>query len=361
MAIARLFQSGFESYYSGGPTISNIFWRWFDSDVYNNNIWTNNDANAATSEYYLSCYFQNWWRTEWSAAKTQLQVSFMFRTRYEFSSPLAFAPFMALSDSKDSNYGGAQLCANGQDIVARTNGVTRATWTDGMKSIRRNKWHHIAVDIKFHTTTGWFYMYFDGAEKIAYNGQTDHLIADASALFLCRADPTGPSFTNYLDYDDVYVNDSEGEGTPALPKNTKFHYVRPNGNGNYTQWTGSDGNTADNYVFVDDPHGANLDLGQGCIDTDTATNKDSWTMEDPALPAGVTIDAVIPVVICQNGGVGQDTIKLFTRYSGSDSLSSAMTTPLTYGLLFDRQTTKPGGGAWDATAVNAMEVGVEMQ
>jgi hypothetical protein len=133
--------------------------------------------------------------------------------------------------------------------------------------------------------------------------------------------------------------------------------IRPDGNGNYSAWVGSDADSTDNYLHVDeDPH----DSDTSYVETDTATNRDSYTMDNYTLPTGFSVAAVIPMAIAKKVDAGGAVnIQLFTRESATDADSATKTLGTDYQLHNDRQTTKPSGGNWDQTSINAVEVGVE--
>jgi len=305
----------------------------------------------------FSMYHQNTMHAvlNWPTAYTQVQISFAIRRINNWNRTAGDSPALfVLGDSMNEN--AASLVMNtSEQLEARTNNVAREAWVG--TTMVGDKWIHIGADIKFHTTTGWFYVYVNGVEVIGYDGQTDHLLSAVNQVRLGGI--STEYFSNGGYYDDLYINNSEGEGTPALPTDKRFHYIRANGNGNYAQWTGVDGNSVDNYLHVDDP--GVPDLATTNVTDSTASNKDSYTLEDTDLSADATIDAVIPTVIARNAGGGVGTIKLLTRYSGADSLSAALPLETSYFMVQDRQTTKPGGGAWTPAIVDATEVGVEMQ
>jgi hypothetical protein len=76
------------------------------------------------------------------------------------------------------------------------------------------------------------------------------------------------------------------------------------------------------------------------------------------LGAGESCVALIPVAVCKHTGATED-IAIGTRYSSTDVIGSDQDPGNNYGPNAERQTTKPGGGAWDQTAIDGVEVVVK--
>lgn len=95
-----------------------------------------------------------------------------------------------------------------------------------------------------------------------------------------------------LDYivDDLAVNDTSGSIQNSWPGPGKIIHLYPNGNGDNSGWTGSDGNQTDNYLLVDEfPP----------VDTDYVQSNTSGQIDDYALtnaPAEMESGATINVV-----------------------------------------------------------------
>ena len=62
---------------------------------------------------------------------------------------------------------------------------------------------------------------------------------------------TGDTTFDYV-VDDVAVNDNSGSFQNSYPGEGKVVHLYPNGNGDNSAWTGSDGNSTDNYLLVDE-------------------------------------------------------------------------------------------------------------
>lgn len=82
---------------------------------------------------------------------------------------------------------------------------------------------------------------------------------------------------------DMTVNDDQGSFFNTLPGNYKLAYLRPNGNGDNSAWAGSDGNSTDNYLLVDEttPNSAT-----DYVQSNTSGQIDEYIIEDPPSEMG---------------------------------------------------------------------------
>ena len=208
-------------------------------------------------------------------------------------------------------------------------------------------WFHFGMDCKIDSSTGWAYVYLNGVEILSFEGNTGN--ADIDNVLFGSLTDTGT--LGYWYYDDCYIDDTTGEGSAAACPLLKFEWIYPNANGNYSQWVGSDGDSVNNYQLVDErpPNTNDYVVVSG-------TNKfDSYGMTTFALDPGQTIEAIIPIGYLQRYGTNE-RVALGTRYSGIDLIGSNQDPGFgAWGYLWERQTTKPGGGAWDQTSLDGLE------
>ena len=229
------------------------------------------------------------------------------------------------------------------DVRLLVGGVSKDVTIDSPVSATTHL--HFAVDCKIDNAAGWATVYLDGVEILSFSGDTGDSDID-NVCFGVFTDMNG----GFWRYDDCYIDDTTGEGAAAVCPILRFYWTYPNGNGNYDQWLGSDGNNVNNYQLVDErpPNTGDYVLATG-------TNKlDSYTMTTFALGGGQTIEAVIPTVYAKREGTSEE-ISLGTRYSSTDVIGLDQIPAADWGYFWERQTTKPGGGAWDQTSLDAFE------
>lgn len=204
-------------------------------------------------------------------------------------------------------------------------------------------WMHIGLDVKIDSSSGWAKVYADSQGVMDYAGNTGN--ADITYAAFGHFGDQGASYQIY--YDDIYVDDTTGEGTFAVCPVLRFFYVVPNGVGNYSQWNPSAGN---NYECVDEVPPSSADY----VQINVVDQLDSYAMDTHTLGAGQTIEAVIPIVSAARQDASEE-IAVGTRLSGTDLIGSDQTPGIAYDNFWERQTTKPGGGAWAQADVDAFE------
>ena len=206
---------------------------------------------------------------------------------------------------------------------------------------------HIGIDVNIHPATGWIYVYRNGVEVMSFTGNTGD--ADIEQVYYGDMVDTGGGT---LDFDDMYIDDTTGESSPAAPPILRFAHLKPNGLGNYAQWSKSSG--SDGYDLVDEVPPSDADY----IQSDAVGEKESHNMETYTLGANEECKAIIPIVRAAKTGVAE-TIKLGTRLSTTDLLGSEQQLPTSAGYLFERQVSPPGGGDWEQADIDAFEILIE--
>jgi hypothetical protein len=225
---------------------------------------------------------------------------------------------------------------------------------DEITSCSPGTWYHIGFDIKIHPTDGWAKFYLDGILILSFEGNTGDV--DITTLYTGKVSGSysggsglGTSFT--LIVDDLYIDDTTGESTPQTVPIKRFFPAIADGNGYYSQWTGSDGNQVDNYALVDEtPPNADTDYVQAL----SADLLDSYAMSTYTLQANESCVAIIPYAVVKRTGTTEQ-LALGTRLSSTDLVGSDQNPPTAYGVLWERQETKPGGGAWTQSDIDGFE------
>lgn len=142
--------------------------------------------------------------------------------------------------------------------------------------------------------------------------------------------------------------------------NTRILFCNPNGTGNYSQWVNSSGNSTNNYQRVDE-NSPNSDTDY--VESDTATEKDSYTFEDIATT--YTIRAVGVHCRARKTDVGSRELKAFTRISGTDyeGVSHVLqTTYVTGDCTSDFWANSPATSTpWTPAELNGAEFGIKVE
>jgi hypothetical protein len=219
-------------------------------------------------------------------------------------------------------------------------------------------YYHWGIDIKIDGSVGWCYIYKDGILVASFSGDTG---TDQMERILFGS---YPEFQNndwksgyYAYYDDITIDDTTGEGSAAIIPDHRYEFVIPNGDGNYSQMTGSDGNQINNYLLVDEiPPNDDTDF----VRAGSTSLTDSYALADYTLPKNAEIKAVIPIAVSKKTSAEDIKLALGTRLSSTDLIGTSQVLPTSYALAkWERQTTKPGGGAWTESDVDSAEIVIE--
>lgn len=239
------------------------------------------------------------------------------------------------------------------DFIRARRGTTSGTVL-GISSIPTPEgWFYFEAKITIHDTTGAIVLKVNGNEVLnlsnidTKNGGTNNSI-DVVKL--------GSSVGNFVYVDDWYVCDTAGSVNNDFLGDIRVFTLAPNGNGNSSQLTGSDGNSTDNYLLVDEQPYNTADY----VGSATPNQKDTYTLQD--LPGTVaSVIAVQEVAIASKADGGDATLKQVIRAGGTDYATSAFGVGTSWGALTNLRELNPNTGvAWTPANVNAAEVGVQI-
>jgi hypothetical protein len=157
-------------------------------------------------------------------------------------------------------------------------------------------------------------------------------------------------------FDDLYLADDSGSVNNDYLGDLRVQYRAPNGNGNSSQFDGSDGNSIDNYLLVDE---SVPDDDTTYVQSPDVGDKDTYTYEDLTPTAG-SVPGVQIIPYAKRTDAGAREIVTVARLSGTETDSASTGLLTDYAYYPDVRETKPGGGAWSITDVNNAEFGVKV-
>lgn len=215
-------------------------------------------------------------------------------------------------------------------------------------------WRTAALICYIDASAGYATFYVDGIERMAFSGNTG--TSQIVGMFFggrYRALAGGWGSSCYGD--DFYVDSSDGtEPDEAVPP-LRFLWSQANGNGNSSQWTGSDGNSTDNYLLVDD---APPDGDTTFVYAQAAALIDTYATANIVVPAGYNIQAAIPTALAKRSSTTEQM--RMKVHDGATYSNGSDKTPLTaYDPIWDRFTTQPDATAWNETDFNSSNFGYE--
>lgn len=159
-------------------------------------------------------------------------------------------------------------------------------------------------------------------------------------------------------WDDLYVLNGLGSINNDLLGDCVVLAQNPNGNGNYSEWDGSDGNSVNNYQLVDEEPFSSTDY----VSTSTAGDRDTYAFSNLS-----GVSDILAAQIVATGGktdsVATRTLRLMARDGGGTEIESGdFDVPQTAGgKFFLAMDTQPDTTAWNVTDFDACEFGYKLQ
>jgi len=225
-----------------------------------------------------------------------------------------------------------------------------------------NTWHHVEWKIKVANSiaANECILKLDGVEEINAAATTDTQFRSTNEVVSFVLGNFNGNVTYYID--NFYLLDTTGSHTNTfLGPSAGIETIRPNGNGNYNDFVGSDTNSTDNYLHVDD---STADDDSSYTEASVATDKDSYAYGNLT----ESIDSVSGIQVHtrakKDGGTEAREMKNFVRVSstdyeggGTENLADG-----TYKNFVDIWDDNPNAAStWTETTVNALESGVKIE
>lgn len=163
---------------------------------------------------------------------------------------------------------------------------------------------------------------------------------------------------NYGSLDDVYVLRNDGAGKTDFLGEVEVEALVPNGNGNYSQLTGSDGNSTDNYLLVDDSPAVNdADF------TGSATDGliDTYTMGNLVRPS-TTVNGVQLSMRVRKSDTSAKSIRRVIRSGGTDNAGADIALSSSFVWTNEILEQNPFTATdWNQADIDGIEFGAEVR
>ena len=221
-----------------------------------------------------------------------------------------------------------------------------------------NQFYFIELEVTIGNT-GDIVLRVDEVESINETGVDTQTTANAS-IDGFRLGSAGDT-AHLTATDDLYLLDGVDSGVAGAPNNAFLGDVRveaifPNGNGNSSQLVGSDADSTDNYLLVDE---AAPDDDTTWVQSATVGQKDTYAMGDLTPSTGAVFGMQINPH-ARKTDAGARSICSVTRLSGVEEDSADKVLSTSYQYLPDIREADPSGNQWTIANVNAMEAGVKV-
>jgi hypothetical protein len=249
---------------------------------------------------------------------------------------------------------------NGTVSVLRGSGTVLGT---SVESIPLTTWVYFECKITIHDTTGAYEIRFDGANVLSASNVDTKDSTDTNVFSIIIGNSSGTSSngvavaTGYY-INDFYVCDDSGSIANDFLGPCRVDALYPSGNGNSSQWVGSDGNSTDNYLLVDE---TSPDSDTTYVESGTSTNKDTYAFGDishtPSNIYGVQVSAY-----AKADDAGTRIIGVATRSAAADyNASTTHAVGQSYAYHPTVLETDPAtSAAWTKVNLNAAEFGVRV-
>lgn len=234
-------------------------------------------------------------------------------------------------------------------------------------TMRFEDWFHIGIDFKIDAASGWCYVYFNGVAMLSYSGKTDYGAATFDTPCL-GPNLNGDNWAALFYLDNFYFDDSTGEGATAAVPMSLFKSLRPNTNGNYSDWVGSDGNSVNNYQLIFDTYNTTLATVMSLyVEGTTTGDQDSYALDAQNIhPSYAFLTDASDIIAVHHRMCGleeaatSEQYRPFLRYSGTDDTGTLVDLGTSVDMYDESFPLAPGGGAWGYDEIADLEAGVEV-
>lgn len=216
-------------------------------------------------------------------------------------------------------------------------------------------WHHIVFDVKIDVN-GWMVFYCDGIEIVRFDGDTTGAGASVD-MHKWGYSIAGQGWMPYRYIDNLYIDDMTGEAAASVEGTELFfHLMTANGNGANSNYVGSDADSVDNYLLVDDNP---PDNDTTYVETDATGNIDTYALSDFTVPEGQVASGMIAFALARATAAGPSIKVRITDGVNNIDGADVVQPTTSYILNFKRTTILPNGSALSEAGINTLEIGYE--
>lgn len=211
-------------------------------------------------------------------------------------------------------------------------------------------WHDLSVAVR---AGSWLEFYAEG--NLVLSGGAPNSDPIVAVMVGGRRTASNNSWGNYLYVDDFRVNDATGETEPSPASTRRFLWAGVDGNGQVNEWTNSDGNSTNNYQYVDD--GVTPDGDTTFVRANVDSLVDQYTHSGVTVPTDWSPVRVWPTMIGRKTDAAIDTTVQVGLWKNSDDVDSAeLSLSTSYGMVQAALETLPDGAAMTEANINDCEL-----
>lgn len=217
----------------------------------------------------------------------------------------------------------------------------------------KNVWLYIEVGVKFDPSDGWMIMKINGNVVASVSGVSTRNSTSDTVLskFLSRMDRMYAT--------DMYLCTGAGSQNNTFLGDVKIETIYPNGNGNSSDFTGSDSDKVNNYLLVNEQYPFSGGTS-GYVQSSGVGDKDTYTFGDLTSTTG-TIAGVRQFVVSSKTDAGAVEASHAVRSGGSDYDGGSLNTTVGFSVSTHVNEENPAtSDPWEISEVNGSEFGVEI-
>ena len=243
----------------------------------------------------------------------------------------------------------AMLVVNGNLQIVRGDSTTPVLASSTFAPFpAANRWYYVEMQARLHDSLGTVKVNVDGVEVINATALDTKNLGVNTTFDTVRF---GMGVGGTTIFDDLYMMAGAGD---AFQGDCTVATLLPTGNGFVNQFLGSDGNSVDNYLLVDEQPPSSTDY----VGSATIGQQDLYTLAD--LTGSGTVLAVAPTIYAAKDEVGSRTLKPLVR-GATTNAGAALPLDFAYATRQSVFLVNPETGlAWTAAEVNALQAGVEV-
>jgi hypothetical protein len=223
-------------------------------------------------------------------------------------------------------------------------------------TIQLNTWNYIECKVKIANSGGTVEVRVNGSSTgwLSLSGLDTCSNANEYANIIRLSYPDYDS-TKY--YDDVYIADITGASNNDFLGDVRVDAYYPTGNGTYSQFVGSDSDSTDNYLHLDE---TSPDNDATYVQSATVGHKDTYAFGDMThTPSAIFGVQIVPDVKKDDDGARTGRTCLISGATESPGTAQAIST--SYVMWPEIYNTDPNtSAAWTKANFNAIEAGYEI-
>jgi hypothetical protein len=252
----------------------------------------------------------------------------------------------------------AGVIVAGMAATTSSNNLT-TTFATGSTVLSEGVWYYVEVKFQSHNSAGLCTVKVNGVQEFAatsldtLNNNNNY----GGGFLFCTNVPD--AVTPALEYDDIYINDTAGSVNNDFLGDVTIKMLTPNGNGNSSQMVGSDADSTDNYLHVDDGATPTVDDDTSYVESATSSNKDTYAYSNLSGVASVKAVNIKTIGRKIDGGAADGIAVARSVATEADSAALGFTTSYLI-KPFIRETDPDTSAAWAVAAVDAAEFGVKV-